>query len=101
MSEGVPPEQSRAFMEMTRGIEAVEEHPVRIKLMERSANEDRAGPNRSQERLDRDCKTPSRLACRALEGADFMTRLSRLDASQPHRLATLGTRENSDLRAAV
>ena len=52
-------------------------------------------------RLDRDCKTPSRLAFRALEGADFMTALSRLDASQPHRLATPGARKNSDLRAAV
>src|SRR6478735_6660429 len=52
-----------------------------------SKDEARAGPTRSQNwtssRLDRDCKTPSRLACRALEGADFTTRLSRLDASPP------------------
>jgi hypothetical protein len=54
-----------------------------------------------QSRLDRDGKTPGRLAFRALEGADFMTGLNRLDASQPHRLAALGTRKNSDLRAAV
>jgi hypothetical protein len=52
-------------------------------------------------RLDRSWKTPSRFAFRALEDANFMTGFSRLDASQPHRLATPGTRKNSDLRAAV
>ena len=73
--------------------------------MERSANELKAGPNTVTNadlwRLDRNRKTPSRLAFRALKGADFMTGLSRLDANQPHRLAALGARKNSDLRAAV
>jgi hypothetical protein len=51
--------------------------------------------------LDRNCKTSSRFAFRALEDTDFMTGFSRLDASQPHRFATLVARKNSDLRAAV
>jgi hypothetical protein len=54
-----------------------------------------------QWRLDRNRKTSSRFAFRALEDADFMTGFSRLDASQPHWLATLGARKNSDLCAAV
>ena len=73
--------------------------------MERSAKRSQSRTQQvaklDQSRLDRDCKTPSRLAFRALEGADFMSVLSRLDASQPHRLAALGTRKNSDLRAAI
>jgi hypothetical protein len=52
-------------------------------------------------RLDSNSKTPGRFAFRTLEGADFMTGFSRLDASQPHRLATLGARKNSDLRTAI
>src|ERR1700738_2573551 len=42
-----------------------------------------------------------RLAFRTLEGTEFIPGFCRLDASQPHRLATLGTRKNSDLRAAI
>ena len=55
----------------------------------------------NERRLNRNCKTPGRPAFRALEDADFVTGLSRLDSSQPHRLATLGARKNPDLGAAV
>ena len=94
MSKGTSPSQSHTFMEMTGEIQAAEEHSAADKLMG-------GQQTKPESPLDRDCKTPSRLAFRAREGADFMTGLSRLDASQPHRLATLGTRKNSDLRAAV
>ena len=43
-SPGARPEQSRAFLEMTREIEAAEEHTAADKLMERSANEARPDP---------------------------------------------------------
>jgi hypothetical protein len=42
-----------------------------------------------------------RFAFRTLENTDFMTRLVRFDANEPHRLAAPQTRKNSDLGAAV
>ena len=91
-------------MEMACKIEAAEELRLRITdgaVSKRSQRRTQQVAKLDQSRLDRDCKTPSRLAFRALKGADFMTGLSRLDANQPHRLAALGARKNSDLRAAV
>jgi hypothetical protein len=46
MREEPRPEQSRAFMEMTREIEAAEEHSAADKLMERSA---KTKPDRTQQ----------------------------------------------------
>jgi hypothetical protein len=92
-------------MEMAREIEAAEEYSAADNRWSVQQKRSQSGTQRAakldRSRLDRDGKTPSRLAFQALEGANFMTGLSRLDAGQPHRLAALGTRKNSDLRVAV
>lgn len=49
--------------------------------------------------LDRDRKALDRIALRAFKRAEVETPNSRFDAGQPHRLATLGTGQNSDFSA--
>jgi hypothetical protein len=50
--------------------------------------------------LDCDRKAPSRVALRAFENADIITRCCGFDARQPHGLAAFGARKDSDLCTA-
>ena len=49
--------------------------------------------------LDRDRKAFNRTAVRAFERADVETPRSRFDIGKPHRLAALGTGQDSDFSA--
>jgi hypothetical protein len=50
--------------------------------------------------LDCDRKAPSRVALRAFENADIITRCCGFDARQPHGLAAFGAWKDSDLCTA-
>jgi hypothetical protein len=54
-----------------------------------------------QSRLDGDQKALAGIALRALESAYIIARCGRFDLGQPHGIAALGARQDSDFGAAV
>jgi len=62
---------------------------------------DRISMSAWKSRLDSDRKALAGIALRAFEGAYVITRCRRLDFGQPHGVAALGARKNSDFSTAV